>query len=217
MRQIIDLPRVFMLRAGEINWDIDFGGQSAGADAGGGDQVVVNQFPRFVGQPTLILPQAMIGHFRAIRARARGRQNAWRVPMVDPVSHQSGGDDWRRQFAAWVSGTYAEPRPTVTAVVAASAGATTLQINETALRHPVRVGSFLSYADWPFIVTGRSGNDAAVTLQVEMLRTAIPAGGLIDVNARGLFIQTDQMAGNPSFALNRPAEAQMSFSEWITR
>jgi hypothetical protein len=215
-RQIIDLPRIFV-RAVEYDWDIDWAGQSAPRGLNGNDQAVINAFPRFMGNPSLVLPFDMIGHFRAIRARVRGVQNAWRVPMVDPVSNRSGGADWRSQWAAYRAGAYVEPRPMVTCTAAAAAGATTLQIDETAIRRPIAVGAYLSYADWPFIVTGRSGSGAAVTLTVEMLRTAIPLNGQIDVNARGIFIQTDGAAGNPRYSARTAAVAEMSLVEWITR
>jgi hypothetical protein len=216
MRTIIDLPRVF-LRAAMVDWDIDWRGQSSGDDTGGGDQIVVGGFPRFVGAPALTLPVAMVGHFRAIRATAQGRINAWRVPMIDRVSRQAGGDDWRAQFAAYRRGEYVEPSDKLRCAVAASAGDTSITVDETLLRYPVRVGAFLSYNDWPFIVTSRSGCGAAVVLGVQMLRIAIPVNGQIDLFARGVFLMDDGRAGNPSYAGRQAAQVSLSFSEWITR
>jgi hypothetical protein len=48
MVDIVDLPRVFV-RAPVIDWAIDWRGQSAGGDLGGGDQIVINAFPRWTG------------------------------------------------------------------------------------------------------------------------------------------------------------------------
>ena len=188
-RPIIDIPRVLM-RAVSCDWDVQWGGQSAGGDTGGGDQTVINRFPRFVGAPSVVLPPEMVGLFRALRAQAEGRVGAWRVPMVDPVSAQMPGN-WRSDLAALQAGTYVEPRPKVICVGAVAAGASSLVVNEVAAPFPVRVGAFLSYADWPMIVTGRSGSGAAVTLTIKMLRVAIPAGAEIDLCARGLFVAAD--------------------------
>jgi len=215
-RAIIDLPRVLM-RVTAHDWDIDWGGQSAGADTGGGDQVVVQGFPRWVGAPTLVLPGPMVGHFRALRARVRGRINAWRVPMIDPVSRQMGGADWRVQWQAYLSGVYIEPQPKVRATAAAVAGASEILVDEAVLSSPVRVGAYLSYNDWPFLVTGRTVEVGATRLQVEMLRVAIPLNGQIDLAARGVFVATDGMAGNAVFEGNGVARADLSFAEWITR
>lgn len=214
--QIIDLPRIFM-RAMQYDWDIDWSGQSAGPGLDASDQLVLNRFPRFVGNPTLVLPRPMIGHFRAIRAQAHGRANAWRLRMVDPVSNQLGGANWRDQWAAYLAGDYIEARPQIVTTASAAAGDTEIGVDETSALRPVPVGAYLSYDDWPFIVTGRSGSGSAVTLQVEMLRTAIPSGGSIDLSARGLFKTTDGMAGNPIYGAPRSASAELSFVEWITR
>lgn len=216
MRQIIDVPRVFM-QVSKVDWDIDWGGQSAGGDLGGGDQVVVNAFPRFVGAPSFRFSRAALGHWRALRGTVQGRVNSWRLRLIDPVSYEVASPSLNADWAAFLAGTYVEPRPRVAAVGATLAGATAIVVDETAVADPVRVGAYLSYLDWPFLVTGRSGSGAAVTLQVQMLRVAIPDGALIDLYARGVFLSSDAMAGNPAYGRNMRTSFDMAFSEWITR
>lgn len=216
MRSIIDVPRVFM-QVARVDWDIDWRGQSAGSDLGGGDQLVVNAFPRFVGAPAFSLSRPMLGHWRALRARAQGRVNAWRLRLIDPVSYDLASGSAEADWQAYLFGQYVEPRPRVPVVSAVSAGASSIVVDETALIEPVRVGAYLSYADWPFVVTGRSGSGAAVTLSVQMLRTAIPAGALVDLCARGVFLSDDGVAGNPVYGRDMRTAFEMSFTEWITR
>lgn len=216
-RQIIDMPEVLM-RATSYTWDIDWRGQSAGGDTGGGAQIVINRFPRWIGQPTFVLRRAAIPAWRALRARVRGRQNAWRVPMPDPVTMPWRRDaEWASDWAAWQAGRLVEDRPQIPAAATAAAGSATLTVDETAAPAPVAIGAVLSYGDWPFIVTGRSGAGAAAVLEVEMLRTAIPAGGLIDLVARGVFLAAEDGIGNPAYDHRPTARAEMSFIEWITR
>lgn len=215
-RTIIDIPRVFM-RPSAYNWRIDWRGQSAGADTAGGEQIVYNRFPRWVGAPQMVLPARMIGHWRALMARGEGRCNAYRVRMVDPALLRVGGGSAREEWEAYVAGVYDEPRPKVLAVGASVAGDVSIVVDERAAPEPVMVGAFLSHNDWPFLVTGRSGSGAEVTLQVKMLRAAIPDGAQIDLYARGLFVAADDATGDPAYGVDRVARPEFSLIEWITR
>lgn len=206
------------MRLSRFDWDIDWGNRGGDRGLDGSDQIVSAALPRFVGNLSLVLPQPMIGHFRAIRAQVKGRTNALRLRLVDPVSWQSGGGDrWTETWASYIAGTYVDPRPKVVTTAAAAAGATTLSIDESAASEPVRVGAFLSYDDWPFMVVGRSGSGASVTLTVTMLRTAIPNAADVDLNARGLFLLNDPQAGNAVYGNERVGEVTMPVAEWITR
>lgn len=217
MRTIINVPRPLM-QVTQVDWDIDWGGQSAGGDMGGGDQHVVNAFPRFVGRPAFRFQGEALARWRALRSQVRGRVNAMRLRMIDPLSYEVLGATSETDFARWLAGTYTEPRPRVLAVGAVSAGAAQIVVDETGLTDgPVRVGAYMSYNDWPFIVQGRSGSGASVTLDVDMLRTAIPDGGLIDVYARGIFLFDDPMAGAAAYGRVPRSTFDLSVSEWITR
>jgi hypothetical protein len=212
-RQIIDVPLPLM-RVTTCDWQIDWRSQSAG-DGLDGEQIVFSRQPRFVGSPSLVvLPEAIL-EWRAIITRAQGRRNALRVRMVDPLALNidGGGNVWR----AYQTGQYVEPRPQVVAVGASAAGASSIVVDERAAPHPVRVGSYLSFNDWPFAVTSRSGSGAAVTLGVSRLVTAIPNGSGIDLRARGLFTLTEDGSGHPDYGTTRVAMPQLSLQEWITR
>lgn len=217
MRSIIDVPRPLM-QVTQVDWDIDWGGQSAGGDMGGGDQHVVSAFPRFMGRPAFRLQGEALAQWRALRSRVQGRVNALRLRMIDPLSCQENAVGSEADFFAWRNGLYIEARPRVPAVGPISAGAAQIVIDETGLTFgPVRVGAYMSYGDWPFIVQGRSGSGASVTLDVAMLRTAIPDGGLIDVYARGIFLFDDPLAGAAAYGRVPRSTFELSVSEWITR
>lgn len=213
---IIDLPRVFV-RATAVDWAIDWRGQSAGSDVGGGNQIVSAGFPKFVGSLSLVLPRDMVLPFRAILTKLRGRANALRVPMIDPLAGYTSSWAWHQAFLAWQNGSYVDPRPTITVVSSASAGAATIMVDETDQPRPVPVGAILSYGDWPFTVVGRSGSGASVTLTVERLAVAIPSGASVDLLARGLFRVTEETAGQPIYDMARVARPSFSLQEWITR
>lgn len=217
IRDIIDIPLPF-LRALTVDWRPDWRGQPPATGTDGSDQVVYNAFPRWVGAPQLVLPPEMIGDWRALVLRGQGRVNAYRVRMIDPVvSPVWSGAGWRAIWSAYQSGLYVEPRPQMPCAAPAAAGATSIVVDESALARPVTVGSFLSYQDWPFAVIGRSGSGTVTTLQVELLRVAIPAGAQIDVIARGIFLASGDAMGLPAYGLDRVARPQLDLVEWITR
>lgn len=214
-REIIDVPLPLM-RVTACDWMIDWRNQSAG-DGIDGEQIVMSRFPRYVGAPAVLLRPEVILAWRAIMTRAQGRRNALRVRMVDPLSARFASGSALSDIEALRLDQYIEPRPQILAVGASAAGAATIVIDERLATQPVSVGAFLSYDDWPFTVTSRSGTGAAVTLGVSRLVTAIPDGAAIDLRARGLFTLVDDAAGNPSYGLSRIATPQISLQEWITR
>lgn len=219
MRQTIIIPR-FLMRATACQWRIDWRGQGAVSGLDGSDQIIYNAFPRWVGTAQVSLRGDMGRVWRALIARGQGRVNCYSVPMVDPIARQldAPADFWRASLEDYLAGRYVEPRPTITCAADAAAGAETITVDERAAARPVRVGSILSAADWPFVVTGRSGSGAATVLEVEMpLRRAIAAGAQIDLAPRGLFVATDDAMGWPSFAGSTSQAPTLDLAEWITR
>lgn len=215
---IVDLPRVFV-RLAAVDWDIDWGAQSLGADIAGGDQPSFNAFPRFRGSLPFVLPHAMIPEFRALRWSLQGRIACWRVPMVDPLTVQTAPGAWQQELRAWQQGYAVEPRPKVRAVATASRGATTIVVDESmsAPQDVIKPGQFMSYADWPFAVLSRAGSGSAVTLRVALLRVTVPEGAEIDLEARGLFRMDDPRGGNPTYDTTRVARPSVALTEVLTR
>lgn len=217
IRNIIDVPLLFM-RALDVNWRPDWRGQPPWQGVDGSEQVVLNRFPRWIGSPSLLLPPEMVGAWRAIVLQAEGRVNAYRIRMVDPLLQPDiRGGDWWSNWQAYQAGLYSEPRPQILCPDGAAVGATSIVIDERGAPEPVRVGAYLSHADWPFAVTGRSGSGAEVTLTVKLLRKAIPEGAAIDLLARGVFLGTSDAMGFPAYDLVGVAQPQLDLIEWINR
>lgn len=215
MNSIIDIPLLFW-RLTEVNWRIDWRGQGEVSGLNGSDQIILNAFPRFVGSAPLVLPPQMMLAWRALMTKGAGRANVYRVRMLDPVAQAVPYQGWASNWADYQSGYYVEYRPQVTCTGAA-AGAETITVDERGLSEPIKIGSYLSYDDWPFAVTGRSGSGAAAVLEVAQLRRAIPAGASIDCIARGLFRATSDETGQMSYGIDRVATPTLDLVEWITR
>lgn len=216
IREIIDVPLPLM-RLTQVLWDIDWGAQSVGLDTGAGDQILFNRFPRFVGTLGLRFERDGIGHWRALRARVQGRRNALRLRLVDPPTMQAVGVAVDGGWDAWLAGLYSEPRPTIRCRIGVSAGATEIAVDETTAAAPVAVGAHLSFDDWPFLVTGRSGSGASAVLQVSLLRAAVPTDAQIDLIPRGLFVPVDASAGGAAIDRRLRSAVEWQVSEWITR
>lgn len=75
-----------LMTATNCDWDIEWRGRSSGDTNSGSRQIVYNAMPRWIGSPQMALEGKQIAEWRAIRARAQGRQNVYRVPMIDPLS-----------------------------------------------------------------------------------------------------------------------------------
>ena len=85
----ITIPLELMLNT-NCDWDIEWRGQSNGETNAASRQIVYNAFPRWIGSPQMALEGQKIAEWRAIRARAQGRHNVYRVPMIDPLSFDYG-------------------------------------------------------------------------------------------------------------------------------
>lgn len=215
-RVIIDLPRVLM-RALNCDWDVDWTSLSVGQSLVS-EQTVIGRQPAWVGRPKIDLRRELIPAFRALRARVRGRVNAWRVPMFDPLGKAQSHVGWEAEFAAYLSGDYVETNPTVPCIGGAAAGATTITVNDKGPNGPVKVGSFISANDWPVIVTARAPSGANTVLTVEpFVRRTIAANAPIDLFARGVFISASDMDANPAYGFPLRAQPEFDLREWIAR
>lgn len=219
-RQMINIPRP-LLRTLTFNWDIDWRNQSTPVANDGNNQIVMMKFPRWVGAPSVVLRKQEIAQWRAIRARARGRVNLYRLPMLDQVTevfsqYACGGvpHSTGQKFSTGQGYLY---RPQVVSTLGASAGATSITVTEDSAR-PLTEGQFLSYDDWPFKITSITGLTSEKTLEIEMpLRKAIPAGARIDLIAYGVFEASDDQMGLPEYDPLRRSTPVLEFREALNR
>lgn len=210
---VITIPHGVM-RVLNCDWQIDWRSQSAGEGVDGGEQIFASPFPRWIGSPQLVLEGEALRLWRATRARARGRVNVYRVPFLerDGVPTPYGQSD---SLGQPLRGDYGDGP---TAVLASNAAAGAVQITVTEPFYPAREGSFISIADWPYIVVGRVRAGSNWRLTIEMpLRRAAAAGAVVNLCAHGLFRATDDLMGNPAFGVDGLSTPELSFAEWITR
>ena len=224
-RSVITIPQGF-LRKISVDWDIDWRGQSLGDSNSGSTQTVYNRFPRWVGSPEVLLHQAEIGQWRAIRAQAQGRTGLYRVEMCDPAVFRftDTGDqvpgfgipfsDADQPFSSGQGFAY---EPTCSAVSGASAGATSIRV-EDADAVP-SAGQIMSHNLWPFTVTyvtelGGGTYDLGVQMP---LREAIPAGASIKLRGEGLFEAVEESMGRPKYGAGHAARTSLTFREVLNR
>ncbi|MDH2326009.1 hypothetical protein QCN27_03920 [Cereibacter sp. SYSU M97828] len=213
MNTIIKIPHGVM-RVLTCNWQIDWRTQSAGMSTDGGEQIFGMGFPRWIGSPTVSLRGDTVRLWRATRARARGRMNVYRVPLIDrdDIRDAYGQTDYAGRA---LDGAFGDG-PVATLAAAAAAGATEIVVTEQF--YPALVGAFVSIADWPYIVVDRVREGQNWRLTIEMpLRRGAAAGAVVNLRAHGLFRASDDLMGNPEIAANGFSRPELSFEEWITR
>lgn len=216
MNLIITIPHGVM-RVLNCDWDIDWRSQSAGEGVDGGEQIFESPFPRWIGSPQLVLHDEALRLWRATRAKARGRVNVYRVPMIERGTPPSAHGQTDLHGGPLVGDFGDGP----TAVLAANAAAGATQITVTEEFFPALVGSFISIADWPYIVVAReavagTGHGWRLTIEMPLRRPAV-AGAVVNLVAHGLFRARDDTMGNPETGLDGVARPQLSFAEWIGR
>lgn len=215
-RPFVTVPRG-LFRMQSADWNIDWRAQASGIATSGRRFVDIGRLPRWVGSPSLVLRRAEIGAWRAVMLAARGLTAVLRVPMIDAVIFEPEARA-AVPFADGVlfdGGTGWDSRWQIACPAGATAGATEILVDETGAPQPVAVGQILSFEDWPFAVTSRTTEGALFRLSVEMpLRVAIPPGGLIDLEATGLFEMVEP-SGNPAYGLNRIAQTSIPLQEWL--
>ncbi|MCB2130813.1 MAG: hypothetical protein KDE03_17540 [Rhodobacteraceae bacterium] len=222
-RPIIDIPPDF---AGKLNmnWDIEWRGQSAGDTNLGVTRTTYNAFPRWVGEPAMVLVHSEIAKWRALRARAQGLVGIYRVRILDPVAaidYAAGtpapipfdGDIW------FDDGTGFENDLAAFAVKAANPGATTIRLYCETPGGPPNIGQIMSHDDWPFMVTAvRQVGTWIFDCDIQMpLRSTIRYGDLVYWEGRGLFEAAEEGMGNPTYAASRVSQVSLSFREVLNR
>lgn len=222
-RTIIDVPRRLM-RVTQVNWWIDWRGQSAGGTNAGTDQVVYNRFPQWVGSPEVLLRDEAILSWRAVMLSARGRVGVFRVPLMDALSyapslhgHHPNGRPFSndRRFSTGQGFAYV---PFANVITGGAAGATELLVDDAGAHKPLRPGIFVSHDDWPYAVTSVVPEDGYKLITVEMpLRAEIPSGSNLDLDARGLFVAETDTMGNPEYGKKLRATPRGQFKEWLNR
>lgn len=222
-RKIITVPRS-LFRVLDVNWDIDWRGQSAGASTDGVTRTTYNAFPRWVGSPSIVLGREWVSQWRAIRGAAQGMVNLYRLPMVDPVCGVFGSVSDQVQYQGlpfstdqrFSTGYGFEYAPFIYAK-AASRGDTVLRLVIASDGDVPRVGQFISHDDYPYMVTSITPDvSGGIEVGIQMpLRQKIPVGAEIQLAAYGVFEAAEEGMGNPAYGLDLVSRPRLSFREWL--
>lgn len=221
-RDVVTIPRA-LFRNIRPDWDVDFRGQSLGATAGGTNVSVYNAFPRYVGSINLPLHGAEIGRWRAIRNRARGRANMYRVvmndPAVNPIRMPYENGIPFSNGARFSTGFGFAYEPIATAPVAASSGATELVVDVESAAQAPRVGQIMGAGYWPFTVEHvEPVTDTRHRIEFfPPLRQNVATGGIVRLRGVGLFEVVTEGEGLPTYGGSKISMATMSFREVLTR
>jgi hypothetical protein len=226
-RPVVNVP-LSLMRQASVEWDIDWRGQSAGERTDGSSGVIHNEFPRWVGAPSLKLRAELMARWRAIRWQAQGRVGLYRVPMLDPAIFRPGmtapSPDWVGDgvpFAAgqrYSVGSGFDYVPWVAAAAAATACDTSVIVSVPDAQHLPRVGQILSHDDFPFGVAGvisLGGGD--YQLEVARLWSNIAVGDQISLIGTGLFELVSGDTGRPVYGNEMVATFSVQWQEVLAR
>lgn len=226
-RPIVTFP-LELVRLIEVNWDIDWRGQSVGETTSGGSSVVYNAFPRWVGMPEFRISKEGLGLWRAIRWQAQGRAGLYRVPMVDPhVSSYWKAPDWLQGGEAGIPfsggasfssgrGFMFDPQLEVSQGAMPGDEALFVRVTDPAFR-PLP-GQIMSFGDWPFAVLSVTDEGGSILrLSVQMQRQKIAAGETVKLLGTGIFEASTDETGQLSYKKDGIARPKLILQEYIQR
>lgn len=224
-RPIVTIPRG-LFRESDMTWRIEWRGQESGMSIGGNPLGVNNAFPRFVGNPRLILHKTAIRRWRAIQATAQGRLGIYRMWMNDPVAFnwKAAAGALANNGATFSNGEYmttgygVEYVPMALAVGAVAAGATEMRIDVSPCGIAPVEGQIMSADDWPFEVTwAMPVSGTLYDIGVSRLATAIADEGVIEMQGHGRFELADEGQGNPNYGADHHSTPTVAFQEVLRR
>lgn len=232
-REIIDLP-CGLFGPLMSDWIFNVRGKSASEGVTGNGQVVYGNAGRW--EATLDL--SGFGRERqlawaAITSEMMGRVNLLRVCVCDrwrPKYSELGlsaadialirGDGIPHDDDAMFSdGIGYDYTPTVVVPTAYTAGVDQITVDAGSINDALTAGQWFSYDDWPYRVTGISGDQGERTYRFKpALRRAIPDGAEIIVGeATGIFAFQSDMEGRMPRELGKHGNTQIQLVEWTNR
>lgn len=223
-RKIIELDTGYFW-ATSFDWQIDWRGMAGQAGVTGAGQVVFGNQPRWIGRPDFkTFRRDKIRSWRGVIAQARGRYNAFRVKMRDPLR-----PTWQEMGAAYAGGpiphsdgtTFSDGSSYAQGITApilatAAAGATSLQINGDYFGNFISAGHIFSINDWPYQATGIEGQGENAVLHFETpLRKAVSPDDEINLDATCIATLEGDLEGASRVELADIASVKLSLVEWV--
>lgn len=226
-RHTVTVP-LQMMRQVRVSWDIDWRGQALGDSTVGNSQVVYNAFPRWVGEPELLLGRGLLGRWRAVRWQAQGRLGMFRIPMFDPavvnIRDLEAAVGVSEAGLPFESGQYFSTglgfrfNPLCEVLEDAPAGAGVLRIRTPGAEFQPQYGQIMSVRDWPFGVTSvRPLGSDEYELGVQRFAAAAGAGEMIPFLGAGIFEMIDDVTGRVVYGSDLAARVPVKFREVLNR
>ncbi|MDO6587698.1 hypothetical protein Q4543_19485 [Salipiger sp. 1_MG-2023] len=210
-----------------IDWDIDWRGAPEAGLTDGNTQVVMNQFPRWVGNLEMTMRDDFLRSWRAHRWQAQGRVGAYRIYMFDPLGFSAQVLLGRAAVAGGIPFSTGETFSTGMGFApnvyleaeAASAGDTCVTVSCSEADLVPVPGQIMSVGDWPFgVVSVESTGATQYRLGVQMpLRADIADGDLVSCLATGLFEVDDDLAGAAPYGKLNSSTFNIAFREVLNR
>ena len=223
-RKIIELDTAYFW-ATSFDWQIDWRGTAGQTGVTGAGQVVFGNQPRWIGRPDFAtFRRDKIRSWRGVIAQARGRYNAFRVKMRDPLR-----PTWREMGAAYAGGLIPHSDGTTFSdgsgyeqglaapiLASAAAGATSLSINADFIGNFLSSGHIFSINDWPYQATGIEGQGANAVLYFETpLRKAVTIEDEVNLNATCIATLEGDLEGASRVQPADIASVKLSLVEWV--
>ncbi len=220
-RPIVTIPRG-LWRELEMDWHIDWRGQTAGTSLAGQTKVLYNAFPRWKGTPKFTLVGEQFLKWRAILAEAQGHVGIFRVPMIDPIAYERPNANVPLTDANMTTGTGQEYTPTALAVGDHAIGVDTVRLDCSITGEVPAAGQTMSHGeDWPFVIRWADpveGMADHYDLQIAPpLRADMPEGQEVRYEAIGRFELADKDQGFPAYGANRVGSVSIPLQEVLTR
>lgn len=223
-RKIIELDTAYFW-ATSFDWQIDWRGTAGQSGVTGSGQVVFGNQPRWIGRPDFAtFRRDKIRSWRGVIAQARGRYNAFRVHMRDPLrptwaemgATYKGEPIPHSDGSLFSDGTCYAQGVTAPILAGAAAGATSIQINGAYLGDFISAGHIFSINDWPYQATGIEGQGENAVLYFETpLRRAVSADDEINLNATCLAVLEGDLEGASRVQPADIASTKLSLIEWV--
>ena len=223
-RKIIELDTRYFW-ATSFDWQIDWRGNAGQTGVTGAGQVVFSNQPRWIGRPDFAtFRRDRIRSWRGVIAQARGRYNAFRVKMRDPLrpswaemgSAYTGGLITHSDGTTFSDGSGYTQGITSPILASAAAGATSLQINGDYLGNFISSGHIFSINDWPYQATGIEGQGENAVLYFETpLRRAVTPDDEINLDATCLCALEGDLEGASRVEPADIARTKLSLVEWV--
>lgn len=232
-RTIVEIPSSFV-KWGSFSISMDSRTKSGNPSTTGNGQTAFGAQPRWMLSGSIVVDSPFaLRTWRALVSKVRGRVNAIRLPLNDPLRPQLADFGLAPEHIALLVGDGIphgdetphdddagyDYQPATALLAGASAGATTISADARPYGDGLSIGHFISIDDWLYQVVGVAGTTAARVYTIEPpLRSAVTTGDVVQIWARGLFIFPDDLHAQQTLQnVANYGLIEFQLEEWVNR